>query len=131
MYELIYLVYSSFSYKLTLVNYNMTQYLYFLLFLFTGDCDMAICGGVNIILSPMNYIILNKARMISKTGKSQTFSADADGYARGEGCGMVILKNFKKVHILNFLITVNTKIIMCAYIKYIDYWMLTPAENMQ
>ena len=85
---------------------------------------MAICGGVNRILTPINYIALNKARMISKTGKSHTFSADADGYARGEGCGMVILKNFRKVHILNFLITVYTKIIMCGYIKYIDYWML-------
>jgi len=79
---------------------------------------MAICGGVNSILTPINYIALNKARMISKTGKSHTFSADADGYARGEGCGMVILKNLKKVHILNFLITVYAKIIMCDYIKY-------------
>jgi hypothetical protein len=68
-------------------------------------------------LTPINYIALNKARMISKTGKSHTFSADADGYARGEGCGMVILKNFKKVYILNFLITVYTKIIMAKLVS--------------
>jgi 3-oxoacyl-(acyl-carrier-protein) synthase len=76
---------------------------------------MAICGGVNSLLTPINYIALSKARMISKTGKSHTFSADADGYARGEGCGMVILKSFKKVH--NYSITVRKQIInisMCV-----------------
>jgi acyl transferase domain-containing protein len=35
---------------------------------------MAICGGVNSILTPINYVALNKARMISKTGMSHTFS---------------------------------------------------------
>jgi polyketide synthase PksN len=83
---------------------------------------MAICGGVNSILTPINNIVLSKVRMISKTGKSHTFSADADGYARGEGCGIVILKNFKKVHILNFLITVY-KNYNGGYITYIDYGM--------
>ena len=68
---------------------------------------MAICEGVNSLLTPIIYIALNKARMISKTGKSHTFSADADGYARGEGCGMVILKSFKKVH--NYIIIVHKK----------------------
>jgi acyl transferase domain-containing protein len=68
---------------------------------------MAICGGVNSLLTPVNYIILNKARMISPTGKSHAFSADADGYVRGEGCGMVILKSFKKVH--NYSINILKK----------------------
>lgn len=58
---------------------------------------MAICGGVNSILTPVNYIALKQAKMISQTGKSRTFSADADGYVRGEGCGIVVLKWLKKV----------------------------------
>ncbi|CAG2233389.1 unnamed protein product [Mytilus edulis] len=52
----------------------------------SGDCSMAICGGVNSMITPINYIPLIKAGMTSKTGKSHTFSKDADGYARGEGC---------------------------------------------
>ena len=71
---------------------------------------MAICGGVNSLLTPINYIVLNKARMISTTGKSHTFSADADGYVRGEGCGMVILKSLKKVH--NYGIIIRKKILI-------------------
>ncbi|KAK3100707.1 hypothetical protein FSP39_024060 [Pinctada imbricata] len=56
-----------------------------------GDCSMAICGGVNGILYPDMFIPLTKARMVSPTGQSQAFSENADGYARGEGCGIVIL----------------------------------------
>ncbi|XP_071126503.1 mycocerosic acid synthase-like [Mytilus edulis] len=62
----------------------------------SGDCSMAICGGVNSMITPINYIPLIKAGMTSKTGKSHTFSKDADGYARGEGCGMVVLKSLKQ-----------------------------------
>ncbi|XP_052069059.1 oleandomycin polyketide synthase, modules 5 and 6-like [Mytilus californianus] len=62
----------------------------------SGDCPMAICGGVNSVITPINYMALSKARMTSKTGKSHTFSKDADGYARGEGCGIVVLKSFKQ-----------------------------------
>lgn len=58
---------------------------------------MAVCGGVNSILSPLNFIPLSKAKMISPTGKSHAFSKDADGYVRGEGCGVVILKKLAKV----------------------------------
>ncbi|XP_064600728.1 putative inactive phenolphthiocerol synthesis polyketide synthase type I Pks15 [Liolophura sinensis] len=58
----------------------------------TGDCDMAICGGVNCVLMPSIMIPLSKARMVSPTGSSKAFSAEADGYARGEGSGIVILK---------------------------------------
>ncbi|XP_062585458.1 putative inactive phenolphthiocerol synthesis polyketide synthase type I Pks15 [Saccostrea cucullata] len=58
----------------------------------SGEVDMAICGGVNVLLSPTMPIALAKARMASKTGKCHTFSKNADGYTRGEGCGIVILK---------------------------------------
>ncbi|XP_041364321.1 uncharacterized protein LOC121379738 [Gigantopelta aegis] len=58
----------------------------------SGDCNMAVCGGVNALLTPSIFIQLSRARMLSRTGQCQTFSARADGYARGEGCGIVLLK---------------------------------------
>ncbi|XP_060064747.1 uncharacterized protein LOC132545096 [Ylistrum balloti] len=58
----------------------------------SGDCEVAICGGVNSILYPDIFVPLSKARMVSPTGQCQAFSDKADGYARGEGCGIVILK---------------------------------------
>ncbi|XP_060577872.1 phenolphthiocerol/phthiocerol polyketide synthase subunit B-like isoform X2 [Ruditapes philippinarum] len=60
--------------------------------LITGRCSMCICGGVNIIMDPQLFIALSKARMLSPSGQCKTFTKDADGYARGEGCGIVILK---------------------------------------
>ncbi|XP_033756251.1 reducing polyketide synthase PKS1-like [Pecten maximus] len=57
-----------------------------------GESSMAICGGVNSILYPDMFVTLTKARMASPTGQCQAFSAKADGYARGEGCGIIILE---------------------------------------
>ncbi|RUR17124.1 SDR family NAD(P)-dependent oxidoreductase [Legionella septentrionalis] len=57
-----------------------------------GDCDMALAGGVNIILSPDSNITLCKARMLSPESRCKTFSEDADGYGRSEGCGILVLK---------------------------------------
>ncbi|XP_060082561.1 phenolphthiocerol/phthiocerol polyketide synthase subunit C-like [Ylistrum balloti] len=57
-----------------------------------GESSMAICGGVNSILYPDMFVTLTKARMASPTGQCQAFSSNADGYARGEGCGIVILE---------------------------------------
>ncbi len=56
-----------------------------------GDCRMALAGGVNLILSPDLYIALSHARMLAPDGRCKTFDASADGFARGEGCGMVVL----------------------------------------
>ncbi|XP_045923757.1 highly reducing polyketide synthase cm3B-like [Micropterus dolomieu] len=61
-----------------------------------GDCDMAVCGGVNCILEPRVFVALSKAMMISPEGTSKPFSNRADGYGRGEGCGVVLLKPLKK-----------------------------------
>ncbi|KAM4027211.1 mycolipanoate synthase-like [Anomaloglossus baeobatrachus] len=61
-----------------------------------GDCEMAICGGVSCILEPRVFIALCKAKMISVDGISKPFSKQADGYGRGEGCGIVLLKSLKK-----------------------------------
>ncbi|XP_041824739.1 highly reducing polyketide synthase cm3B [Melanotaenia boesemani] len=61
-----------------------------------GDCDMAVCGGVNCIIEPRVFVALSKAKMISPEGTSKPFSSRADGYGRGEGCGVVLLKPLKK-----------------------------------
>ncbi len=57
-----------------------------------GECRMALAGGVNLILSPDIYIALSRSRMLSPDGRCRTFDAAADGFARGEGCGVVVLK---------------------------------------
>ncbi|XP_009950803.1 PREDICTED: probable polyketide synthase 1, partial [Leptosomus discolor] len=62
----------------------------------SGDCEAAICGGVNCILDPRTFVSLSKAKMISPEGISKPFSKKADGYGRGEGCGVVFLKPLKK-----------------------------------
>ncbi|KAJ8396818.1 hypothetical protein AAFF_G00014170 [Aldrovandia affinis] len=61
-----------------------------------GDCEMALCGGVSCILEPRVFVALSKAKMISPEGTSKPFSSRADGYGRGEGCGIVLLKPLGK-----------------------------------
>jgi 3-oxoacyl-(acyl-carrier-protein) synthase/acyl carrier protein len=57
-----------------------------------GSCEMAIVGGVQLILSPAAYISFGMAGMLSGDGKCKTFDKRADGYVRGEGCGAIFLK---------------------------------------
>ncbi|MCB0165378.1 MAG: type I polyketide synthase [Anaerolineae bacterium] len=57
-----------------------------------GESDLALAGGVNIILTPENSIALSKAQMLAPDGRCKTFDAAANGYVRAEGCGMVVLK---------------------------------------
>lgn len=57
-----------------------------------GECEVALAGGVNLILSPYTNIVLCKMRAVAEDGRSKTFAAGADGYGRGEGCGVVVLK---------------------------------------
>jgi acyl transferase domain-containing protein/acyl-CoA synthetase (AMP-forming)/AMP-acid ligase II/pimeloyl-ACP methyl ester carboxylesterase/acyl carrier protein len=57
-----------------------------------GECNSAIVGGVNLILAPEITQSFSLAGMMAADGKCKTFDRDADGYVRGEGCGVVILK---------------------------------------
>jgi len=60
-----------------------------------GDCDQAIVGGINLIISPETQISFNKAGMLCQDGRCKTFSSQANGYVRGEGVGMLFLKKLK------------------------------------
>ncbi|RJO70845.1 SDR family NAD(P)-dependent oxidoreductase [Nocardia panacis] len=57
-----------------------------------GLCDSALAGGVNRIITPHETISLSKARMMSPDGRCKPFAAAADGYVRGEGCGVLVLR---------------------------------------
>ena len=57
-----------------------------------GECDLALAGGVNLMLSPQGSVYLSKSRALAPDGRCKTFDAAADGMARGEGCGIVVLK---------------------------------------
>src|SRR5947199_4570876 len=58
----------------------------------SGQCAIAIVGGVNTLISPELHISFSKAGMLSPDGRCKTFSAEANGYVRGEGVGMLVLK---------------------------------------
>ncbi|MBD2506581.1 SDR family NAD(P)-dependent oxidoreductase [Nostoc muscorum FACHB-395] len=58
----------------------------------SGECNMALAGGVNLILAPEASIGLSRMRALAPDGRCKTFDAKADGYVRGEGCGIVVLK---------------------------------------
>ncbi len=60
-----------------------------------GECDVALAGGVNVMLAPGVTINCCKANMLAEDGVCKSFSEDADGYGRGEGVGMLVLKRYK------------------------------------
>ncbi|ABQ27260.1 SDR family NAD(P)-dependent oxidoreductase [Geotalea uraniireducens] len=60
-----------------------------------GTCEMAIAGGVNTIVSPELHLSFSKAGMLCEDGRCKTFSNRANGYARGEGVGVLFLKKLK------------------------------------
>ena len=57
-----------------------------------GECDLALVGGVNLMLNPDVTIYFCKGHMLAKDGHCKSFDVKADGYIRGEGCGMIVLK---------------------------------------
>ena len=60
-----------------------------------GDCDLALVGGVNLILSPELNVNFCKASMMSRDGRCRTFDAGANGYVRGEGGGIIVLRRLR------------------------------------
>ncbi|NEP05173.1 MAG: polyketide synthase, partial [Okeania sp. SIO4D6] len=56
------------------------------------ECNLALAGGVNLLLSPELSVALSQGRMLSVDGKCKTFDASANGYVRGDGCGIIVLK---------------------------------------
>jgi thioester reductase-like protein len=56
------------------------------------ECHLALAGGVNILLSPINSVCFSQSGMMSKDSRCYSFEARANGYVRGEGCGIVVLK---------------------------------------
>ncbi|HUK10491.1 MAG TPA: SDR family NAD(P)-dependent oxidoreductase [Stellaceae bacterium] len=60
--------------------------------LWSGETQLAVAGGINLILLPESMVGFAKAGMLSPTGRCHAFDADADGYVRSEGGGVVILK---------------------------------------
>lgn len=57
-----------------------------------GEARVALVCGVNLILGPENFIIESKLKMLSPDGRSRMWDQDANGYARGEGVGVLVLK---------------------------------------
>jgi acyl transferase domain-containing protein/SAM-dependent methyltransferase/acyl carrier protein len=60
--------------------------------LWAGESRMALAGGVNVICSPETTVALSRSRMMSPDGRCKAFDSRADGFVRGEGCGLVVLK---------------------------------------
>ena len=57
-----------------------------------GECRLAITGGVNLILTPELSIYMSKVGVLAPDGRAKVFDVAADGYVRGEGCGVLVLK---------------------------------------
>ncbi len=57
-----------------------------------GESDLALAGGVNLMLMPSLTVAFSHAHMMAADGRCKTFDAAADGYVRGEGCGILVLK---------------------------------------
>ncbi|TQF86696.1 beta-ketoacyl synthase N-terminal-like domain-containing protein, partial [Pseudomonas aeruginosa] len=56
----------------------------------SGESDLALAGGVNLILSPYGFVLVSKLRAVASDGRCKTFDAAADGYGRGEGCVVLV-----------------------------------------
>lgn len=61
-----------------------------------GESTLALAAGVNLMLAPDNSIAVSRAHMLSPDGRCKTFDRAANGYARSEGCGVVVLKRLSQ-----------------------------------
>ncbi|WP_018602447.1 type I polyketide synthase [Mycobacterium sp. 155] len=58
-----------------------------------GECEIALAGGVNVMIHPELFVSMCKGKFLARDGRSKSFDAAADGYGRGEGAGMLVLKS--------------------------------------
>jgi len=61
-----------------------------------GECEQAIAGGVNLMLSPSTFVYFSKSGLLSQDGRCKAFDKRANGYVRGEGSGAILLKPLSK-----------------------------------
>ncbi|MDR3001752.1 MAG: acyltransferase domain-containing protein [Fibromonadaceae bacterium] len=80
----------------TACSSSLTAVYYACRSLIEGDCEIAICGGVNVLIELGNFIMLSSGGFLSAKSLCHAFGIDADGYARGEGVGILILKDLEK-----------------------------------
>ena len=64
--------------------------------LMTGESEMAIAGGVDLLLDEKSFLLLSESQALSPDGKCHTFDEKANGFVLGEGCGCVMLKQLDK-----------------------------------
>lgn len=64
--------------------------------IWNGECTLALVGGVNVMLAPNMTIAESKGGFLSPDGRCKTFDSSANGYARGEGAGVVVLKRLSQ-----------------------------------
>ncbi|MER7165664.1 SDR family oxidoreductase [Micromonospora sp. NPDC000207] len=61
-----------------------------------GECDIALCAGVNALHHPRIPVIFSHGQMLAPDGQCKTFDDSADGYVRAEGCGVLVLKRLRR-----------------------------------
>ncbi|MEM5672130.1 polyketide synthase [Bacillus cereus] len=61
-----------------------------------GECDTAVVGGINLILSPRHFLRLSNLKNLSSSDETKTFGSGADGFVVGEGAGAILLKPLSK-----------------------------------
>ncbi|MFJ5779718.1 SDR family NAD(P)-dependent oxidoreductase [Streptomyces sp. NPDC093094] len=57
----------------------------------SDECELALAGGVQVLADPGAFVALSRSHALAPDGRSKTFSAEADGYGRGEGVGVIAL----------------------------------------
>ncbi|WP_040689419.1 beta-ketoacyl [acyl carrier protein] synthase domain-containing protein, partial [Nocardiopsis lucentensis] len=62
----------------------------------SGECDVALAGGVSVIMSPRSTRVIQRTGSLAPDGRCKAFDARANGFGRGEGCGVVVLKRLDR-----------------------------------